>query len=283
MLTSVEEEYILKNAKVPEHIPALMVGITQADPFMTGPFFCLAKDDWLIFIGYPLTGDFSDDSFSLEIEKAMDRIRPFHTWFIAPKIPSALFAKITYHEDDFYYRLDLQDPKINKKLIRIAEKAARGLTVSASRLFSEEHLLLTREFLQRQELPPRVHQLYLCMKDYLSFSETSLLLSVRDRKGHLSAYYILELAAPEFLAYIVGCHSKESNDPHASDLLFYEMIATARKHQKEYIHLGLGVNEGISRFKKKWGGFPFLKYEFGEISPMERKPFSWIEALASRL
>ena len=47
--------------------------------------------------------------------------------------------------------------------------------------------------------------------------------------------------------------------------------------------MGLGVNEGISRFKKKWGGLPFLKYEFGEISSAEKGPFSWIKALASRL
>jgi hypothetical protein len=283
MLTPGEEEYILKNAKVPEHIPALMVGIAQADLFLIGPFVCLAKDNWLIFIGYPLEGDFSDDSFALALEKAMARIRPFHTWFIAPKIPLFLVSKIKSHEDDFYYRLDLQNPKINRRLIRIAEKAAQDLTVSASRLFSEEHLLLTKEFLQRQELPPRVHQLYLRMKDYLSFSKTSLLLSARDRKGRLSAYYILELGAAKFLTYVVGCHSKKSYVPHASDLLFYEMIETAQKHQKEYIHLGLGVNEGIARFKKKWGGVPFLKYEFGEISPMEKKSFSWINALTSRL
>ena len=61
------------------------------------------------------------------------------------------------------------------------------------------------------------------------------------------------------------------------------MIQVARKYQKEYVHLGLGVNEGIARFKKKWGGVPFLKYEFGEISPAEKGAFSWIRALASRL
>ena len=64
MLSPAEEKYILKNAKVPEHIPALMAGISQADLFLVGPFVCLAKDDWLIFVGYPLEGDFSEDSFS---------------------------------------------------------------------------------------------------------------------------------------------------------------------------------------------------------------------------
>jgi len=283
MLTPGEEEYLLKNAKVPEHIPALMKGISQADLFLTGPFACLAKDNWLIFIGYPLKGDFSDDSFALALESAMARIRPLHTWFITPKTPDSLLPKIKSHEEDFYYRLDLQNPKFNRRLVRVAEIAGQSLSVSPSRHFSQEHLRLTGEFLQRQELPPRIHQLYLRMKDYLAFSETSLLLSARDREKRLSAYYVLELGAKKFATYVVGCHSKENYVSHASDLLFYEMIAVARKHQKDYIHLGLGVNEGIARFKKKWGGVPFLKYEFGEISPTEKNPFSWIKALASRL
>ena len=153
MLSSSQEEYILKNAKVPEHIPALMAGISQADLFLVGPFVCLAKNDWLIFVGYPLEGDFYEDSFSLSLEKAMALNQPTHTWFIAPKIPVALVPKIKSREDDFYYRFDLQNPQIGGSLIRAAEKAAQALAVSPSRLFSEEHVLLTEEFLQRQELP----------------------------------------------------------------------------------------------------------------------------------
>ncbi len=283
MLSGGEEEYILKNAKVPEHIPALMRGISQADLFLVGPFVCLAKDDWLIFIGYPLEGEFCEESFSLSLEETTALRHPVHTWFIAPEIPAPLLPKIKSRENDFYYRLDLQSPQISRNLIRAAEKAAQVLSVTLSRFFSEEHVLLTEEFLQRQELPPRVHQLYLRMKDYLAFSETSLLLSAWDPEKRLAAYYVLELGAAKFLTYVVGCHSKGNYVPHASDLLFHEMIQVAKKNQKAYVHLGLGVNEGIARFKKKWGGEPFLKYEFGEISPAEKGPFSWIKAFASRL
>ncbi len=283
MITPEEEKYILKNSKVPEHIPALMVGISEAVPFLISDFFCLAKEDWLVFIGYPLEGQFSADAFSLALERAMAQIRPVHTWFIAPEIPASLAAKVRSREKDFYYRLDMKNPRFAGRLIREAEKASQELTVDPSRNFSEEHLSLTEEFLKRQELPPRVRHLYLRMKDYLSFSKTSLLLSARDRKNRLSAYYVLELGAEEFLTYVVGCHSKTNYVPHASDYLFYEMIKAAQNSRKEYIHLGLGVNEGIARFKKKWGGIPSLGYEFGEIAPEEKGLFSWIKALAGRL
>ena len=283
MITPEEEKYILKNSRVPEHIPPLMVGISQAVPFLVSGHFCLAKDDWLIFIGYPLEGDFSGEALSLALERAMAQIRPIRTWFIAPEIPASLASKIRSRENDDYYRLDLQNPRFGSRLMREVEKAAQELTIDSSRDYSDEHLSLTEEFLKRQELPPRVHRLYLQMKDYLAFSKSSLLLSARDRHKRLSAYYVLELGAEKFLTYVVGCHSKTNYVPHASDFLFYEMVAAAQKSRKEYIHLGLGVNEGIARFKKKWGGTPFLRYEFGEIAPEEKNPFSWIKALAGRL
>jgi hypothetical protein len=283
MLSPGEEKFILKNAKVPEHIPALMAGISQADLFLRDSFLCLAKDDWLIVVGYPLEGEFSAEAFAGALEKARSRVRPFRIWFIAPGIPPSLAPKTEARETDYYYRLDLGNPRFDSRLTRVVEKAAQDLTVEASRRFSEEHLFLTEEFLNRQELPPRVRQLYLRMKEYLSFSQTSLLLSARDRNRRLSAYYVLESGAEKFLTYVVGCHSKTNYVPHASDLLFFEMVKAAQRTQKEYIHLGLGVNEGISRFKKKWGGAPFLKYEFGEISPAGKGAFSWIRTLAGRI
>jgi len=63
---------------------------------------------------------------------------------------------------------------------------------------------------------------------------------------------------------VIGCHSKKNYVPHASDLLFFEMLTLAKEYGKNYINLGLGVNEGIRRFKEKWGGVPFLRYEFCE-------------------
>jgi hypothetical protein len=64
---------------------------------------------------------------------------------------------------------------------------------------------------------------------------------------------------------VVGCHSKKNYTPGASDLLCYEMIKMSQEYGKRYIHLGLGVNEGIIRFKKKWGGRPTIRYELCEL------------------
>ncbi len=116
--------------------------------------------------------------------------------------------------------------------------------------------------MKREKLPDRVRELYRAMPDYLGHSPSAWTLNARDKKGNLCAFTVVEMGAENFSAYILGSHSKKHYVPHASDLLFLEMIHLTREPGKSSINLGLGVNEGIRRFKEKWGGKPFLRYEF---------------------
>ncbi len=76
---------------------------------------------------------------------------------------------------------------------------------------------------------------------------------------------MVDLAPQNFSTYVIGCHSKKNYVPGASDLLLFETIKISKEYDKNYIHLGLGVNKGIRQFKKKWGGKPTLQYEMCEI------------------
>jgi hypothetical protein len=48
--------------------------------------------------------------------------------------------------------------------------------------------------------------------------------------------------------------------PGTSDFLLSEVIQQAKEENKKYINLGLGINRGVTFFKKKWGGVTFLPY-----------------------
>jgi hypothetical protein len=283
MMTRQEKEYIREMAYVPEHVIPLMVGISQAEPFFQEDHLFFLKDDWMIFVGYPLGREFQEEAFSRVLEKMQERFQPATTWFIAPGIPERLLPQIRGKEADEYYRLDLQQSGAKRSLQRKVEKAALVLRVEENRDWSPEHESLTREFLEKENLAPRVRELYLRMPQVLAHSETSLALSARDSKGNLAAFFVIELGAQRFATYVVGCYSQSHYVSHASDLLFQEMIRIARERNKEYIHLGLGVNEGIRRFKKKWGGVAGLPYFAGEIIAREKVALSWLRTLASKI
>lgn len=282
MLSFDQEKFILQHAYIPEHIINLMVGFSAGEPFYEDGYVFFVKKGVLIFIGYRLPEILPQEDFVPLMRDIIKKFSPETTWFIAPEVPPSLGNEVQERESDFYYILKMATASFPANLLRTTEKAARQITVTISREFSAEHILLTEEYLIQKHIPPRIKDLFKRLPGYIKYSSTSLILSAWDEQGELSAYYALELAGEKFITYVLGGYSKKNYVPHASDLLFYEMYNLAKEMQKEYIHLGLGVNEGIRKFKIKWGGLPYLHYEAGAISG-RRKLFSIFNALGEKL
>jgi hypothetical protein len=283
MLTPEEEAHVLSKAYVPEHIVNLMVPISKGEPILKEDHLGFVKDNWLIFVGYPLDGSFSLERCERILKQAVETFRPEYLWFIGPEIPASLLDACKERETDQYYRLDLDQTKLKPSLQRMAEKAFKEITVERSHSISKEHEALIDELLKREKLPPRVRELYRAMPDYVTHSSSACVLNARNKKGKLCAFFIVELGAKNFSTYVLGSHSKKHYVPHASDLLFLEMIKLTREHGKSLINLGLGVNEGIRRFKEKWGGIPFLNYEFCERYYGYTRTVSMIKSLEGKL
>ncbi len=281
MILPEEGEYILSRAYIPEHIVSLMRLISEGEPFLIEDYVCFSKDDWLIFVGYPLSHDIAN-KIERTLNDAIKRFQPGYVWCIAPEVPDSLIKSCQERESDEYYKLDLQ-MEVKKNLRNMVKKASEGLTIGRSNSISKEHEKLILEFVERKKPSPRVRELYLSMPEYVARSDTSLVLSAWDKEKNLSAFYIVELAAKKFAAYVVGCYSRKNYVAGASDVLFSEMINLAKEHGKSYINLGLGVNEGIRRFKEKWGGVPFLKYEFCEYARGHVRALKMLRLLESKL
>jgi hypothetical protein len=264
MITPEEEAYVLERAYVPEHIVSLMALISKGAPFFKEDHLGFVKDNWLILVGYPLDGNFSHKRCEKILKQAVEAYRPEYLWFIGPEIPISLLDSCKERQTDQYYKLNLEQTKLKPSLQRVADKASKELMVERGHSISKEHEALISELLKREKLPPRVRELYRAMPDYVGHSSSACVLNARDKNGKLCAFYVIELGAKNFSTYILGTHSKKHYVPHASDLLFLEMIKLTLEHGKTIVNLGLGVNEGIRRFKKKWGGTPYLNYEFCE-------------------
>ena len=251
---------VLQKASVPEHSIPFMQAMSGGDPFLIGPYLFIAAEDWILAIGYPLEGDYTAGGFEDSLSSALHRTRARNCWAICPSLPDRL--KPHQRQQDHYYILPLDGP-IPGRLERLSEKAAVALRVEESNLFTPEHRRLWSEFMTR-DLPPNILELYARTESVLPRAQGLSLLNAWDRKGHLAASLLLDSAPSRFVSYLLGAHSRSHYTPHASDLLFLEMIRLAKQRGKEYLHLGFGVNEGIRRFKVKWGGRPGLTYEMAE-------------------
>ncbi|HSB82288.1 MAG TPA: hypothetical protein VLM91_26225 [Candidatus Methylomirabilis sp.] len=264
MITADEERYIRSAASVPEHTIGLMTLVSRGEPFLTDDFLSFAKDNWVILVGYPLSGKFALEDLSRIIARSLKRHQPEYLWLIAPEVPPAFAPACHDRESDQYYTLALQDFTPRPELRRVLARAGRDAFLERGHRVENDHRQVISEFLERERPHPRVERLFLSMADYTAVSASAVVLTARRRGGEVAAFYVVDLEAEKFATYVVGCHSKNHYVPGASDLLFAEMVAVAQERRKEYIHLGLGVNQGIRRFKEKWGGAPSLNYEFCE-------------------
>jgi hypothetical protein len=265
MITTEEEKYILDRAYIPEHIVGLMTRVSGGEPFLFQNYFCCRKEDWVILVGYPLESDFITENLEAVIDETKKRFRPKYLSLIAPELPPSLSASCEEKESDNYYTLHIPIGFIRSSIRRLIRKAQEKATVERSTEMGEAHRELIEEFIERANPPFRVRTLFLKMPKYVGHSEGSIVLNAWDKEKNLAAFYVVDLAAKAFSAYVIGCHSRRNYVQGASDLLCHEMIGMSVEYGKKYVHLGLGVNEGIRRFKKKWGGVPSRTYEMCEL------------------
>jgi uncharacterized protein YbaP (TraB family) len=260
-LTPADISRILSQSTIPEHSVAFMAAMSGGEPFRVGDYLFIGAEDWLLAVGYPLEGVFSPERFEAALVEARGRTRARDFWAICPALPERLRAYRL--ERDHYYVLSADAP-IPPRLERLARRAAAALTVEEGISFTPAHRRLWAEFMGRTALSPNVRELYARTEAVLRVAPGLSLLNAWDRDGRLAACLLLDAAPQRFMSYLLGAHSRDHYTAYASDLLFREMIRIARKSGKEFLHLGLGVNEGIRRFKTKWGGAPGPVYEMAQ-------------------
>jgi len=280
MLTPEQENYILTHAYVPEHTVGLMTSLSGGEGYLVDDFFFCRRNDWIVFVGYPLQQKFALDTFETVLEKIRINFRPACISLIAPQISPQLSARCKQRDSDYYFTLDTGPPSVGDAVKRNLKKAARMLTVERASQMGDAHRELMDEFLARVQPPERVKDLFFKMPRYVNAAQSAWVLNAWHSKEVLTAFYVVDLAAEAFANYIIGCYSKKIYVLGASDLLMSELIKLSAEYGKTFIHMGLGISDGIRRFKKKWGASPACSYEMCEL--VFKKPL-WTQFLKSIL
>ncbi|MFN2268800.1 MAG: TraB/GumN family protein [Desulfonatronovibrio sp.] len=253
---------IHKSAYVPEHSVELMRVLSGGEPFICEDYLYFTEDEWLMGIGYPLAGTYCQKSFQCSLNKAIKVTKPHEIWVACPQLPSDFKRYLV--EKDVFYTLD-PEGKFPSRLMNLAGRAAESLRIDVSRDFTEAHHNLWNEFLASRTMTSRVLKLYTSTQKALQVLPEVMFLNAWDKNSNLASCLLLDFAPEKFSSYILGAHSRLNYVPYATDLLFREMINLSRKYNKEFIHLGLGVNPGITRFKRKWGAKKYQEYELARL------------------
>jgi hypothetical protein len=141
-------------------------------------------------------------------------------------------------------------------------RAGRELSVEKNKDFDEEHRKIVDDFLKTHPVDEATRFIFERIGEYLSSSTTAWAFDARNNRGELVAFDVAEFKPRDYTIYMFNFSSDALYVPGASDLLLSAVIKQAKTDRKKYINLGLGINPGVTFFKKKWGGTPFLPYTF---------------------
>lgn len=259
MLSATEQDFVAARAYVPEHVPGYVCAISSAEPFLMGDYLCYRDEGAIVFIGYPLSAPFDETAMARALSAAIARFAPESVAVTAPRL-SAPGEPCRADETDRYYRLDLPAHRPNRNVEGMIRRASRELEVERGARFGEEHARVIAEFLASRPLGEEIRSIFERVPVYVSAVSTAAVFGARDRGGNLVAFDVAEFGARDYAFYQYNFVSRSRYVPGAADLLLHEVIRAARDRGKRYVNLGLGVNEGLTRFKRKWGAVPFLDY-----------------------
>jgi hypothetical protein len=279
MITPPEQDYVREQGYVPEHVVRYATAISGGEPFLFEDFLVYARKGHLIFVGYPLKGVFDEGAIGRALEKGIERFKPRDVAVTAPAIPSWVADPGTLASDR-YYRLDLSSLSISQKVRNMLNRARRDLAVTRLRTFGSEHRQLVDDFLKTHPLEEGTRYIFGRIDRYIGSSEATWIFEARERSGRLVAFDVADFEPTHYAIYMFNITSAAHLVPGASDLLLFEVIQQAQAAGKNYVNLGLGINAGVTFFKEKWGGVPFLPHAFTLYRPGRKEN---LEALLQKL
>ncbi len=261
MITPAEEEFIAREAYVPEHLPGYGKVFSGGEPFLSGDCICYLRETNLIFVGYPLDEPYDEKKMQTLWAGALKKFRPSRAVLLAPSGPEQ------------YYRLDLGPLRIPPKVENMTRRAGRELQIRKGREFGAEHRKLVDDFLASREVEEGTRTIFSRIGDYVSSVPTAWIYEARDSGGCLAGFDVADFGARDYAFYLFNFRGRTPAVPGTSDLLLQALVLEARERGKSFVNLGLGINPGVTFFKRKWGGRPFLRH--GAVFVPPSRPSFW--------
>lgn len=282
MLKEEDMSFIEEKAYIPEHIYPYVESVSGAEVHLFKPFLSYITGKNLIFVGFQLEGPFDEKGLVSILQEMIQKSKSETISLITPKYP---IKNIPYRllGSDFYYRIDLENFKLSSKVRNMVNRAQQVVYIQREKRFSAKHEELLFRFIKERTLDQSTSFILEKMDTYIKSSETVHLLSAYGKDGELIAFDVVDTFSKDYVFYMFNIRSKTKYVPGTSDLLFSEIVRIGYETKKRYVNLGLGINEGITFFKKKWGGKAFIPYFFLELKKKRGAFFTFFSDFISRL
>ena len=266
--------WVTAEAVTPEQVVPYVCAVAGSRARMVGSCVGFDSGGEFVLVGYPMHDPLDVGAMTDAVNQAL-QIRGLRRITVIGSVRPPQAPDRSIATEDCYYALPMPPPPPGQKLRNLLRRAGRELTLDGAHQYGDDHMALVQRYLEERHLATGTRHIFRQLPRYLAASAGSLLLSARLADGRLAAFAVGEFAASRTAFYMFSFREPRLAPPGASDFLLSGLLDEARERGHAQINLGLGVNEGISFFKRKWGAVPFLPYvqvswETGSPGPFSR-------------
>lgn len=251
---------IESRARVPEELPRYVKSVSGLKSQPCGKGILHTENEVGVLSIFPDSGNCQEE-IDIAVEKALQVKQLKTISVLAPLLPKKAPPNASVSKD-FYWSID-PAAKIPAKTLNMIRRAKREVQVQKNNgdCWTKKHGELVEEFCNRKQSALSDADCYIFnqLGEYLKNSPQASLFSAYANNGKLAGCIIGDLTSFTTAFYMFAFRAIDA-PPGTADLLLYELVREAKNSGQSRLNLGLGINPGVSFFKKKWGATPWLEY-----------------------
>jgi hypothetical protein len=251
--------FFASQAVVPEQIPVYVESVSDSKAVACGACIAYENETDLTLIGYPI----HDPLDAKAVDEAVDEAcrlpvlaQGGRLTVLCAARPRAAPPHATF-EEDAWWGLSLPPApppsRVRHKILHMLRRAEQSVVIEQSRGdLNAAHQKLVDAQIRSRPLAPGTRFIYSRLRHYLAASPQAVLFSAYRREtGELTACAVGEYAGLHTAFYLFAFRAPDAPFGVA-DLLLSALLREAEARGHTRCNLGLGINSGISFFKRKW-------------------------------
>ncbi len=263
MNTSQALQYINAQAITPDQLLGYVSAVSGAQSELMDDYVIHKQGENTILIGYSLQNPHNTDSLNSCIEKLISKPDATNISVLAPMRPSIAPEHAISTEQDAYWILPLPAPKLTVKVRNMLARSSREIYITktnGSGAWTGEHQEMMLAYIRNKGMEAALCSILQRLGTYLITTPQVELFSAYAKDSNELLACSLGDFSSFSTAFYMFAFRQEHASPGVADAVFFELLNEAQNRGHSQCNLGLGINDGIRFFKKKWGALPTLPF-----------------------
>ncbi len=258
--------YINAQALTPDQLLCYVSAVSGLQSELVGDYLIHTQNNNAILIGYNLQNANNTDALESVIEQIMQRHTIQNITVLAPVRPKNAPNSAISTEEDAYWFLPLPLTTIKSKVRNMLARAKDKVIItqkSGQGAWTGAHHALMLQHIKNKSMNAAHSQILQSLERYLLTNPQAMLFSAYEKESEqLLACTIADFSSFSTAFYMFAFREEDAEQkvPGVADTVLFALLEEANNRGYSQCNLGLGINDGIRFFKKKWGAKPSLPF-----------------------